>query len=341
MTISGNTVIKSAIVANNTPGTAGYYLRTSGTGVYWSPVAGASLSGYSTWSALTATNTAIRSLVNSTNTALRTLVSDRLQVANAVATYATKASPTTSGVFAHTGRATISTNLSVTGNTGIGSSAAEAQVTISHATAPTLYISETGGVGVPTLFLKQYGTVGEGLKVTYDSATGHSYINNVYSGGSLFLQTVSTTRLSIDSSGRVTMPYQPAFYADTGSTGTWTTYNCASNSTNYVLIFTNGRTNVNGHYNTGNGFFTAPVAGRYFFGGQAYVAGGGYHRIQLIKSDGQTVLGHTYMANDMTITVSGIFYMNAGDSIALYATLYDQNIYMGSVHSFFYGYLIG
>jgi len=40
-----------------------------------------------------------------------------LQVANAVVTYATKISPTTSGILAHTGRATISTNLTVSGNT--------------------------------------------------------------------------------------------------------------------------------------------------------------------------------------------------------------------------------
>jgi chorismate mutase len=54
-----------------------------------------------------------------TNTALRTLISDRLQVANAVATYATKSNLTTSGVLAHTGRATISTNLEVSGNTSV------------------------------------------------------------------------------------------------------------------------------------------------------------------------------------------------------------------------------
>jgi chorismate mutase len=59
-----------------------------------------------TWAALTATNTAIRAL----DTA-------KLSVANAVSTYATKASPTTSGLLAHTGRATVSTNLAVSGNT--------------------------------------------------------------------------------------------------------------------------------------------------------------------------------------------------------------------------------
>ena len=55
-----------------------------------------------------------------TNTALRTLISDRLQVANAAAVYVTKVNPTTSGILGHTGRATISTNLAVTGNTSIG-----------------------------------------------------------------------------------------------------------------------------------------------------------------------------------------------------------------------------
>ena len=70
-------------------------------------------------SALANTNSSIATQagrINSTNTALRTLISDRLQVANAAATYATKVNPTTSGVLAHTGRATISTNLDVSGN---------------------------------------------------------------------------------------------------------------------------------------------------------------------------------------------------------------------------------
>jgi chorismate mutase/predicted acyltransferase (DUF342 family) len=66
-----------------------------------------------------ATQTARITLVNSnltgTNTALRTLISDRVQVANAVL----RVNPSTSGLLAHTGRATISTNLAVTGNTTI------------------------------------------------------------------------------------------------------------------------------------------------------------------------------------------------------------------------------
>ena len=46
-------------------------------------------------------------------------MNDYLQVANAATLYVTKVNPATSGLLAHTGRATISTNLSVTGNTVI------------------------------------------------------------------------------------------------------------------------------------------------------------------------------------------------------------------------------
>ena len=101
---------------------------------------------------LTGTNTALRTLISDrlqvanataisvtkaswtaltgTNTALRTLISDRLQVANASTLYATKSNPTTSGLLAHTGRATISTNLYVVGNTVLGSASAVTDRTV-------------------------------------------------------------------------------------------------------------------------------------------------------------------------------------------------------------------
>jgi hypothetical protein len=149
-----NPVVTGTLTANGSTGTSGYYLRTSGTGVYWSPVAASG----ATWSALTTTNTALRTLISdrlqvanaasiyqtktveraalantnsyiatkaswaaltSTNTAIRALDAQKLSVANAVSTYATKSNPVTSGLLAHTGRATISTNLNVSGNTTI------------------------------------------------------------------------------------------------------------------------------------------------------------------------------------------------------------------------------
>lgn len=83
VTISGNTSI-SGLRANSSYGSAGYFLRSNGTTAYWDALPPSS---------------------------------QYLQVANAITTYATKSNPTTSGLLGHTGRVSISTNLSVSGNT--------------------------------------------------------------------------------------------------------------------------------------------------------------------------------------------------------------------------------
>jgi hypothetical protein len=85
LSVSGNTSV-AGLKANNSLGSPGYFMRSNGTTAYWD------------------------ALPPSTQ---------YLQVVNANATFATKSNPTTSGVLAHTGRATISTNLAVSGNTQI------------------------------------------------------------------------------------------------------------------------------------------------------------------------------------------------------------------------------
>ena len=70
--------------------------------------------------------------------------------------------------------------------------------------------------------------------------------------------------IRIDSSGRVTKPSQPSFYAypsaDTTLTlgGGWST-----------VAFASTGWNTGNHYNTSNSTFTAPVAGRYLFSANA------------------------------------------------------------------------
>ena len=75
--------------------------------------------------------TLVNTNLTGTNTALRTLINARLQVANAATLYTTKVNPTTSGLLAHTGRMTISTNLAVSGNTRItGSTIIDGDLTV-------------------------------------------------------------------------------------------------------------------------------------------------------------------------------------------------------------------
>jgi len=91
------------------------------------------------WTALTGTNTAIRALV-----------SDRLQVANASTLYATKSNPTTSGLLAHTGRATISTNLGISGNVNFSSTGNRITGDLSNATVANRVMFQTSTLNSTT-----------------------------------------------------------------------------------------------------------------------------------------------------------------------------------------------
>jgi hypothetical protein len=66
----------------------------------------------------------------------------------------------------------------------------------------------------------------------------------------------ATERARIDSAGRVTMPYQPAFKAGC------TTGHVSSVAT---VVFNAVIFNTGNHYNSSNGAFTTPIAGRYLF----------------------------------------------------------------------------
>jgi len=89
------------------------------------------------------------------------------------------------------------------GKVGIGTTSPTNLLHLSG-TDPVLRIDETPGDDDVKLQLMQSGSESEGTELKYESATGHSYLKSIYSGGHMYFQTAgANTRMTIASDGRV------------------------------------------------------------------------------------------------------------------------------------------
>ena len=102
----------------------------------------------------------------------------------------------------------------------------------------------------------------------YETDTQKTYLRDASSwreisaGAVNYSITSPAASITVDSLGRVTHPNQPMFsYARTGGSTTagsdWSGFN-------------QGNTNIGSNFNTSNGRFTAPIAGRYYFAAGAF-----------------------------------------------------------------------
>ena len=161
---------------------------------------------------------------------------------------------------------------------------------------------------------------------------------------SIYSYPVSGQVFNIDSSGRVTTPYNPYFWAQAANVG-------ASDYSGGPTIFIGGGVNsttvsdIGGHYSTSTGRFTAPVSGVYHFSAVVRIDsfGGSYSYLTLWDSGSVafvrdlTSITETYYSH----TVAASRYLSANDYV--YCTLVtagDTSVTISS-DSYFSGHLVG
>ena len=149
---------------------------------------------------------------------------------------------------------------------------------------------------------------------------------NVANGNALFY-TNNTERVRIDSAGRVTMPYQPAF---------WARRTAGNVNGPVTIVFNDAQLNVGGHYNAGSGTFTVPIAGVYEFHVSLLTQGGSY-RCQAeirVNGSGRTTLeqasGYSYQQGSMTLMLS----LAASDFVTVTLTTSSDGMYGVGYNSF-------
>ena len=148
--------------------------------------------------------------------------------------------------------------------------------------------------------------------------------------------------LAVDASGRVTTPYQPAFFSRYTSPA-----NPAVSATGSVLLFNDVVYNNGSAYNSANGRFTAPVSGIYFVGvaigrtglsPQAHVQANLRRNGSLYSFTQIEFSAYGYMTSYHGVVV----YLNANDYIDVApGGAPSQTYWTDSLGMFFTGYLIG
>lgn len=171
------------------------------------------------------------------------------------------------------------------------------------------------------------------MSITLDGTTGITTpdLNTSSFTGPLSVSASAPTgSITVDASGRVTTPNQPAFYAYRSS-------GAGHISGTGNGVFDTTRFNRGNNYSTANGRFTAPVAGVYFFSGMGLPLSTMNSPFIMLFKNGSAYSASTYVINaDESVSVSCAIELVAGDYVTVYFIDGSEQSY-----SQFSGFLIG
>ena len=171
--------------------------------------------------------------------------------------------------------------------------------------------------------------------------------NNTGSGNLIFRNGGTSERMRIDSAGRVTMPYQPAFMAYAGGD---VGFNAPQSTWADLNVFGSVNHNRGNHYNSSTCNFTCPVSGVYHFYVNVreetyYGSWGGIH-IQLVTNGSRFAEIRKWdgYQNEETLTLSVTRQFSANDvvGVRVHSDSSDTNLAVeGGTTTFFGGHLLG
>ena len=128
-------------------------------------------------------------------------------------------------------------------------------------------------------------------------------------GVDLVFGTTNTERMRIDSSGRVTMTYQPAFRA---------TLITSTNTTGNYMIFESVDYNIGNHYNATTGIFTAPIAGRYMVSVQGFNENSQSSQLYVRVNNANKSYSLSYGPTYGMMSQHSVFNLAANDTVRVY-----------------------
>jgi len=243
--------------------------------------------------------------------------------------------------------------VSVAGNTTGGIEDLAFMTASGNQTFERLRVTAAGdvGIGTTTPHLAAWGTEGDtqqlhidaGSSGTYGvvhisgkgtSGTSHTYSQGV--GNQRFYMAYDETngvhRMTIEPSGAVTMPTQPAFLAYGSAAYAERSNPMDYNSADY---------NIGNHYSTTTYLFTAPVAGRYLFtAGALKTANDGDGGIIIVQNSTNKAKSYHDGGPTRQRTVSVVLSLAANDTVKVIPEG-DATFYLAGGYGYFSGVLLG